>query len=734
MLLETIQRKVSLLSLTKGDKRMKKLIKILLASLLLVSVSFASVACKSNESSTDDSGLDASKPIGETGVVGFDDKVQYQGLHNYTAPEVDTEDYIIKDGVFQYKLVFPEAQSQFMQYARQEFYTLTQKATGITNIPRTADSSISSFNENDRYISFGDNSLLEKAGVTYNKSELKHNGGKIISVGKSIFILGGSDAGVLNAVYTFMQICFNYEYFSRNCLQIDTGVKNLKLRTFNVTDVPDIDWVDISAAAYSGTYNTPTLIDQYALGDTVVQDLQMRKYRLRSVYSENSKMLLIKGVDHLGGASDYFHNTMNYLEPNSDSCEQIWLADSKRQICYTAHGDAEALQRCKQACVDKIIAALINMPYEKYPEANYVTLTDEDGGGSCNCSACLEDAKKYGGAKSGSVIRFCNDVIDMVYEWMDQKDEAGNYINEPYRRPNLKLAMFAYGEMKTAPAYYDEAKGKYVAYEGAQPNENVIAWCAVGSSPWNWFENPYTDNNATLKSEWVDSWGDICDLWWYGSNVGDYGTFFMQDFVNGHGNDTIQWLASLGTVRAFFYMGQTGAEIAFRWQDVSYYLFAQLCWDSSQDAGWLIEKYFNAMYQDAAATMLKLFNAQRTHYQVLNQRSLQTTGKPMLLQERYWSEEHYPYDVIKGFLDYYYQAITEISIHKDSNPKLYEVLKDRLDSAAITYYGMLFSIYGDAISPPFTQEQRAIYKNEALAILEKYPNLKGMLYEDFLGA
>ncbi|MBE7100174.1 MAG: DUF4838 domain-containing protein [Clostridiales bacterium] len=709
---------------------MKKLVKGLIASILLLSISLGAVACKSNKKTDNESG-NGSTPIGEVGTVGFNSQVQYQGLHDYTAPEVETDDYIIKNGVFQYKLVFPEVQTVSMQNANKEFYTLIQKATGITNILKTTDSAISSFDENDKYISFGDNSLLEKAGVTYNKAELKQNGGKILTVGKSIFILGGTDTGVLNAVYTFMKICFNYEFFSRNCLTIDTGVKNLKLRNFNVTDVPDIDWVDISANSYSGTYNTPTMIDQYALGETVVEDLQMRKYRLRSVYSEKNLIHFIYGSDHLGTAQDYFHNSMNYLEPRSDTCERKWLADSGRQICYTAHGDAESLERCKRVCANKIIDALIRTPYAKDPEKNYVTLTDEDGGGSCNCAWCLEDAAKYGGAKSGSMVKFCNDVIDMVYEWMDEKDESGNYVNAPYRRPNLRLAFFAYGEMKNAPAYYDETQGKYLPYPDAVPNERVIAWCAVGSSPWNWFEGPNTENNAELKGQWVDAWGDICDLWWYGSTIGDYGYFFMQDFVNGHGNETIQWLASLGTVRAFFYMG--GKEVLPRWADVTCYLAAQLCWDSNQDAGMLIEKYFEAMYQDASTTMLKLFNAQRSYYQVLNQRSIQTTGKPMLLQERYWSEEHYPYDVIKGFLDYYYQAIDDIAIHKESDPKLYAVLRDRLDIASLTYYGMLFYIYGEAVSPPFTQEQRAIYKAEALEILKRHPEVYGMEYEDFLG-
>ena len=333
----------------------------------MLSLTLSVAGCE--KCSNNSSGNGAGELIGTAQQVGFNNQDAYQGLHDYTAPEVDTDDYIIKDGVFQYKLVFKDlnAQSASMINAREEFYTLTQKATGITSIPKVTDTSISSFSENDRYISFGDNALLEKAGVTYDKAELKTYGGRIITKGKSIFILGGSDAGVLNAVYTFMQICFNYEFFNRNCLQIDTGVKNLKLRKFDVTDVPDIDCIEISSNYYSATYNNATLVDQYALGDTVTQDLKMRKYRLRSIFTQNNTIHRIDGTDHTGATFGYIHNTTNYVEPGrvGIDVEEKWLAETRRQVCYTAHGDAESLQRMKEYCRDKIITALKATPYAK---------------------------------------------------------------------------------------------------------------------------------------------------------------------------------------------------------------------------------------------------------------------------------------------------------------------------------------------------------------------------------
>ncbi len=151
----------------------------------------------------------------------------FTGIHNFTATDVNTDDYILKNGVFEYTLVIPETPSSALEVARQEFVLLFKHATGVTISSIVRDDKVR-YNENDKYISFGDNEYTKSANIEYDKKILKNDGGRIITKGKSIFLLGGLDTGVITAVYDFMQICFNYEYYYRNCIQIkNTSLNNI---------------------------------------------------------------------------------------------------------------------------------------------------------------------------------------------------------------------------------------------------------------------------------------------------------------------------------------------------------------------------------------------------------------------------------------------------------------------------------------------------------------------------
>ena len=211
-------------------KAVAKIVKRCTALALLLCASFSTVGCKN--------GGESSSLENET--VNVFNGPSYTGIHDFTAPDVTAEEYILKNGVFEYTLVIPETPSNALEVARQEFVLLFKHATGVTISSIVRDNNVR-YDENAKYISFGDNEYTKSANIEYDKQALKNDGGRIITKGKSIFLLGGLDTGVITAVYDFMQICFHYEYYYRNCIQIDTGVTNLKLKNFNVTDVPDID-------------------------------------------------------------------------------------------------------------------------------------------------------------------------------------------------------------------------------------------------------------------------------------------------------------------------------------------------------------------------------------------------------------------------------------------------------------------------------------------------------------
>ena len=72
------------------------------------------------------------------------------------------------------------------------------------------------------------------------------NGGKIVTVDNNIYICGFSDKGTLNLVYTFLRLTFNWETYSANTTVYDTDVHDLKLKAYDVFDIPDIEYQDTS--------------------------------------------------------------------------------------------------------------------------------------------------------------------------------------------------------------------------------------------------------------------------------------------------------------------------------------------------------------------------------------------------------------------------------------------------------------------------------------------------------
>ena len=188
-----------------------------------------------------------------------------------------------------------------------------------------------------------------------------------------------------------MQICFNYEFYYRNCIEINTNVQNLKMRNFNVTDIPDIE-----TRSYGNNVSLFTDAWEFELESGFVDatDISraMRRYRYVNpilelflpIYEEKGNYILNYG----------YHNVYYYVHPNmkEGTWRSSWLSDNAptnnpqfQELCYTAHGSEEDLQALIDACVDKIQYSL---SMEQWKNRKYVGFTIMDGGFQCNCQFC----------------------------------------------------------------------------------------------------------------------------------------------------------------------------------------------------------------------------------------------------------------------------------------------------------------------------------------------------------
>ena len=299
----------------------KKLSKLLVIFSIILSLSLSLIACGDGDG---DGGR--TQPLPE--YVNL--QAYTKGIHDFTNTDSDTE-WLVKDGKTDYVLYVPAVQSAKIKTAIQEFQLLFFDATGI-NISLIMDTTPAV--ENGKYISIGENALFESVYVEddfegydankhitkseFDKANLKEDGVRILTKGKTVYLLGGSlDTGVVNAVYTFMNLHFNYEYFYRNCITIDKNVSDEKLKIFNVKDVPDIDRRCFNVAWYSTTYDIARNADLNT--GLELADIVNRGSRSRLTGSQRDDFLpAYDGDGYKASTHAFIHNVQEYF-PNSNN-------------------------------------------------------------------------------------------------------------------------------------------------------------------------------------------------------------------------------------------------------------------------------------------------------------------------------------------------------------------------------------------------------------------------------
>ena len=116
-------------------------------------------------------------------------------IFNYT----ETDKFILENGVTEYKIVMPEEVTTEIEYARKELVNLFKEATGVTL------ATVSGFNlshsASGKYFSLGKTKMYETSGLNVNLSSLKDDAARIITKDNTIYFLGGTDSGVLYAVF-----------------------------------------------------------------------------------------------------------------------------------------------------------------------------------------------------------------------------------------------------------------------------------------------------------------------------------------------------------------------------------------------------------------------------------------------------------------------------------------------------------------------------------------------------
>ena len=673
---------------------LKKLSRLFITIILILTLSVTAFAC------TDDAGIveETAEPI---------DKIVYnEGVHDFTAPDIEGE-WLVKDGVTDYTIVLPITMDFIVTKALEEFKILFEKATNITTISVVKESDVT-WTEDGKYISIAQNAFFESADIEFDPVPLKNDGTRIITKGKSIFLLGGPGVGVVYAVYDFMSIYFNFEHYYRNCMEIDTNVKNVPLKNFDVTNIPDIGYRTVSTGLGSSVGGA-TAIDSMALGAYAAQEVDSFNYRMREPHNGNSYLLPIyqdfydnySEASTSGKPSARIHNVLEYCPPGHPDCEAEWFSDGGNQLCYTARGNEESRDRMVKYCAAKICNSLEIFPRASSPLMNKVTLTIEDYTSHCNCTTCAQQMVADDNSRCGAIIRFCNEVRAIVDEWMAQPE------NEPYRRDTLELVFFAYSAIPNAPAHLDEETGEWVAAANCEMADGVGVYLATMGSK---TDSIYHEKSTAYRQH-LDSWSSLTDIVWLWTYAGHQSNCtYFSDVLTSMNNDTFNYFAAVGCEYWFDEKVDTGTNNT-GFKKLEEYVETKLAWDCTLDMSVLIQNFFDAMFKDASDAMLNYYMELKAYHQSIDD---------WKTKQNKFTAEQYPYPVLVRWIGMLDKALADIEHYKESDPNLYAVVKDRIDCESVFPLFAIFEIHAGELVRPFSDEELVMWKARLEPIATTY--------------
>ena len=589
-------------------------------------------------------------------------KADFRGTHIMTAPDTDID--FIKNGTTEYALVVPADASSEVRNAKDEFAYLLSKAVDGLNIRVIPDTGLT-HNDSQKYISLGETTLLKTSGIEVNKEALGYDGHRIVTKGNTVFLFGGGDTGTCYSVYTFMSIYFNFETYWADCVEIDSCF-NAKLKAFDVTDIPDIDY-----RCYSGNY-------YYTFSTSSIPDEKNFSRRLRFEHRDEHYMMRIfrDTSNPTASNSAVFHNWFAYAPRWNDGeigqNHPKWYSDNgggtrqTDQFCYTAHGDKDEFEALAQVCAEKIEFSCTYYPPDEYPYTNVVTLSIGDNFNHCSCDACAEILAKTG-TEAGAIIIFVNRVAELVDEWMNAPENA------KYKRDNFKIIFFAYNGAEVAPVKWSQSEGKYVpVIPEVALRENVGVYCA----PINTLDvqsSIYAESNDRGR-ETLRAWGDIADEIYYWTYSTDF-SYYMYPFDSvSFYAEGFEFLAQYGSAKYIFNQQQSnqyGTAAAFH--NYKSWLDSKLEWNVKADVEELTKKYFNAMYGDAADEMKSLYDEMRMHIIGLNEQNgwytVRNVYNKVEANKDWWSAA-----TVTSWLKKFETMYSSIEKYKDTDPQLYESL------------------------------------------------------------
>lgn len=609
---------------------------------ILLMATLAMGACKSSDSSSSSGGGG-----GNTSVA--DKPVYEEGTHESTVENLDG--YYIKEGKSDYAIVIPQNSGSMIAFAASDMQSLILEATQV-ELPIITDDSLNATSAS-KIISIGQTQAYKNASVTLIDEMKNTDGYKIVSIDDDVFMCGYNDYGSMYAVYDFLYYTLGFKQYYEDCYTL-TKTNTVQMKNFDVVEIPDF--------TYRADFNS------YQVNNTTVS----RRMRLHEIPWTT-----------VGGLP--WHNSLKWVP--YDEAHPYWYADSKAELCFSAHGDEQELELMLNRALETFKGI-----YATQPNMSAVTFTQQDIYDWCVCPKCSEYKKTYG-TNSAVMIPFMNRLSEMMEEYV-----TSLHADDPNFEYNIDLLFFAYNSTTNAPVVKNAETGEFEAIDDSMYlGEHVAVFYApiyldYTSSIYDKINQTYHDNVLAWKAL-----SNRLYMWTYAINYTykllPYDTFnHMQELFQFLASNNAYYLFNQGEVERKT-VGRTG------WDNLKAYLDSELKWNVNADVATLTENFFNAMYGKASDTMKDMHYSVRTYLLKLHDDGLYTGN--FSVYHKALKSEYWPYQLLQQWMKYIDKALTEIEYLKTADAKQYELIYTHIVCERIMISYLMLELYESKLTPEY---------------------------------
>ncbi len=375
-------------------------------------------------------------------------------------------------------------------------------------------------------------------------SGLADGGYRILSENGTVYIAGSGSRGNIYGVYGFLEKYCGCRWYSADVKVIPAGeirVPDGEDYTYRpYFEYTETDWISPRDQEYS-----------------LANGLNGNSYRYLSP-EQGGNVCYISGFCHTLTTQFCAEGTYFAEHP-----EYYALVDGKRQPSQLCLTNPDVLR-----IVTDEVLSLVRSRHDPSQAVQIVSLTQDDNQRYCTCDRCKALAEACGGAQSGVMVTFVNNVARAVRE-------AGF--------DNIAIDTFAYQYTRKAP-------------QNVKPDDNVIIrLCSIECCFGHALADPACAQNAAFMKDLSD-WGKLCSriyVWDYATNYAETLNPFPDFEVLQPNMQTFYENGVKGMyVEGAYYASAVNGEFA----DLRSYMISKLMQDPYRDYDEMVNGFLAAYY------------------------------------------------------------------------------------------------------------------------------------------